>query len=356
MAFSIKSDWNANISSLFEENSNRYVINPNAYLLSGSSKISGSGVTLEVKDSEGTQQYLLTQATSPAVVLNSGSNVYYVDSVDVTAFPEGNIDFIWSITSGSDYVLTSSLDLSNPPDVVFVQGQTATLQDFSLVLGQAKTFNIRLQDATGNPFDGNACRVVFSDTLNGSIIERVDASLTGSGQGLWGVQHTPASSSYTAALNRYELFWEAQLQSGGNYFEVENSRHLFQIYGATGNIKSSDLTYCTNQDLRTNIIGINNLLSNQINDLGEMEIILNQQRLGASSLISQFLKANPQARTSRELLRQWEIHLVWEKILVNAPLFSKMASNGLALKEVQKQRYQIESAIVGPIQFLRIQD
>ena len=355
MSFNVSSDWKANIQSLFETDTNRYVKNVNAYLLSGSStKITGSSVSLKVLDANNTQQYLLTQATTPPVVLNSGTNVYYVAEVDVTAFPDGATHFVWDIEySGSSYVLSSSLSLNPSPSVIIANGETSTLQDYGVNLDSAKTYSIKLMDAIGNPYDASGgVRLVFWDSLNGSRIASPSGSLSAQGSGFYQATYTLSSSNFVADAQRYQIFWEASIGSG--FTEVQNSRQVIQVYGANPTVFSAPITYSTNDDLRKNIIGINKLLSNATYEHGEIEIMLNNKRRQASLIINRAIQANPRVLSARDLLQSWEMHEVHLSCLLDNQAFAKQASNAQLIGHIKNKIFEIKATIFGTIRSLRV--
>lgn len=347
MAFIVQSNFNSNIQSLFESDSHRYIRNVNAYLVSGSTRLTADAATLEVIDSTGVQQYFLTTVSTPAILVSS--SVYFVDSIQVDAFPAGDISLIWSLTSGStDLVLTSSISFDLAPAITIVQGQTQTIQDFKATLNQAKVFNVKLKDPLGNAVDGTQATLVLYDAINGSIVESVTGSLQGVGSGLWQCTHTLSANAYSAALDRYEAYWLA------DDLEVIGSRQRLEVYEPPSQVSAAPITYSSNEDLRKSIVGLQSLIANQVREPGEIEIILNQKRYLCSLEIHRMLQKQRSANDSQDLLKSLEIHMVWRSVTVDSMAFAKQAAvNGL-LQEIDKQINRIKSHIFGSFSVVTI--
>lgn len=342
MAFTLQSNFNDYIQGLFESDSHRYIRNANAYLISGSQKVTGSAVTLEVKDSTNTQQYFLTTVSNPAI--QTSASIYFVDAIQVDSFPAGNISLIWSVTSGStNYVLTSSVSFDLAPAVTIVQGQTQTLQDYKVTLGQPKIFSVKLQDYTGNAVDASSVQLQIYDTVDGSVAASANGSLARAGSGLYSASLTLSETDYSAGLQRYEAYWTTSLG------EVEGSRQPLAVNGPLANVKAAPTTYSTNEDLRKSIVGIQSLLTMQHRQPGEIEIALNQKRYLCSLEISAWISTRPNAIYSQDLLKSLEMTMVWRDCLIDANAFSKFAGENTQISELNKKISRIKQAIFGSV-------
>jgi len=346
MAFTLATDFTNHIQSLFENDSNRYIKHANAYMLSGSTKVTGSAVTLEVKDSTNTQRYFLTTATNPSI--QTSSSVYFVDSINVTAFPAGDIALIWAITSGStDYVLTSSVGFDLAPAITIVTGQTQTLQDFKVTLGQPKVFSVRLRDNTGNVVDASNAKIVVWDSTNGTIVNTFTASLNAVASGLWTASGTLSTNAYSPALDRYEAYWTAD--TGTGELEVQGSRQRLEVFGALSSLSAGPITYSSNEDLRKSIVGLQKIISAQVREPGEIEIVLNQKRYLCSLEIHGWIQTRPNATYSQDLLKALEINMVHRDCLVDSNAFSKFAGENTQIKEIDKKISRLKSVIFGSV-------
>lgn len=293
---------------------------------------------------------MLTTATNPKIRVSS--SIYFVDAIQVDAFPAGDISLIWSVTSGStDYVFTSSLSFDLAPAVTIVKGQTQTLQDFKVTLDQAKVFTVRLRDYTGNVVDASNAKLKIWDSEEGTIVQTFTGSLQGVGTGLWQTSGTLGSSAYSPSLARYEAYWTAD--TGTGELEVEGSRQQLQVFGSLSSLSAGPITYSSNEDLRKSIIGLSSLIAGQNREPGEIEIILNQKRFLASLEIHSWLQVRPDASYSQDLLKSLEIHLVWRDCLVDSHAFSKFAGENGQLKELDKKISRLKSAIFGSVYSLK---
>lgn len=340
----------------FDDNSDRLLKGANIWFADASTALATvmDSVVLVVKDSDATTQYTLTSVSVPAITIETPANVYTVSEIDVTGFPTGDVTLNWTGTlDGYEYDLVQTVAFDQTPDMVFVEGLTDTIEDSDVVLGASKVFTVRVRDSLNHPVDGYEVRAVFTDRQTGSVIERPDATLKALGTGLWTVTHTIAALTYSPDLDRYELSWDIQLEAGGSWFEIANSRRPLKIYGATADVTTGPLTYTTNDDIRKTIVGIDAFLADILPNQGEREILLNNKRQEASVYIHNMIK-NTRVRAKTELLGQLEAYMVYRLVLLSAHGFAKFAVNDGQLELLDKHIKRLMANIFSPIATIRI--
>jgi hypothetical protein len=355
MGVTVSSPWNVSIQSLFEQDTNRYIVGANSYITDNSSSLalSASYVSLSVKDSNNTTQYSLDANTSPYINFDPTSKQYSVDKIDVTAFPSGKINLIWDFNySGSDYILSQSVTLDKVQPITIISNASFTRQDGRITLGQAKTFSIKIQDALGNPADMDQARLTIYDGLRGSLTY-YSASLYAAGTGMYSVTHTWGIGDLFPDINRYNIWWDANLY--GSWFSVYNSQMQLQVYfPSVTNIQCAPITYSTNQDIRDTFIGISELLSKFNRKPQEIEITLNNKRVLASHTIERMIQANPKILNNPQLIKDLEMHLVWRAIIVESSQFAKFENYKDLLSEIDHTINQIKWVLCGPVGCFRI--
>lgn len=330
----------------------RYLQNANVYFVDADSGVAVEvdAITLSVVDAAETEQYLLSTVTTPAIELDDPGTVYTVDAIDVSDFPDGDITLNWTGTlDGYDYTATQTIAYNTAPDMVFVSGMTDTLADYKCVLGQAKTFSIRVVDALSNPITTNAVRGVIYDRKNAST-ETVSASLVSAGSGVWTFTHTLSSGSYAADLERYELYWEIQLSESGSYSEIRNSRVPLEVYSPLSEVTTGGLTYSTNSAIRQSVPDIDTLLAEINSNQAEREMILNRARWEASVVITEQVRSSKR-NLRRDILELWEIYEVYRDILTKAHGFSR---NDRQLEAMDKKISRLKCTLFAPISTIRV--
>lgn len=311
-------------------------------------------ITCVVADVNATTQYTLTTISTPAIELETPSNVYFVESIDVTNFADGDITLTWTgELDGTEYEDVQTVKFNAAPAMMFVSGATTTLEDFDVVLDQAKTYSVSLRDSISNVVDGYAARGVFYDTRNGAVVNTVSATLQAAGTGLWSFKTTLSTGTYYGELKRYELYWQVQKTTEGSWYEVRNSRVPLKVYSATTDVQVGVLTYSTNAVIRQTFPGIDKFLEDVVPNQGEREILLNRKRQEASFLIYEAIK-NTRARTKRDLLEMWEAYEVYRLVLLSAHSFAKFAVEDGQLKMVRSQIARIRHSIFGSVSTIRI--
>lgn len=341
---------------IFDDSNDRILQNANVFFEDSSTGLvlEMDSITLQVSDAAGVEQYTLSTVSSPAIVMEEPANVYVVDEIDVTGFPDGDISLTWTATyDGYEYTHVQTVAFENTPDMIFVTGLTDTLEDFSIVLGQAKLFTVRARDSIQNAIDGYAVRIAIVDRDNAAVKERVDATLKAAGTGLWTVSHTLTTNTYSADLDRYELYWEMQIEASGSWFEIANSRRPLKVYNLTSDIETGPLTYTSNATIRRVFPGIDRFLEDVVPNQGEREIMLNQKRSEANTLIYPFVK-NARIRARRDILELWEAYEVYRLVLLTAHAFSKFAVNDGQLALLDKQIKRIKYTVFSPISTVRV--
>jgi hypothetical protein len=344
------------VSGIFSNNSDRILKGASCFFRDSetSSNTEMDAIVLEVIDANGDSQLTITTETIPTIELESPANVYVVNEIPVDAFPDGYILLRWTGTFESvDYVFEQQVEYNEAPSMVFINGATDTLESFDVVLNSAKSFALRVVDSAQNSVDGYAVQGVFYDRSTSSVVERVDASLVGAGTGLWNFTKTLSSSSYSADLDRYEIYWRIQLTENGSWYEIQWSRHPLKVYGEATEVRTGVLSYCTNEDVRKTIPGIDAMLSDLVANQAEREILLNQKRFEASQLIGMQIK-NTRARKDREILRIWECYEVYKLILISAMGFAKFGIGDVQFKEINNQIHRIKSTLFSPISTVTI--
>ena len=272
--------------------SERHLRGANIYFIDSvtADVIEMDSVTLEIVDSEGTTQAVLYDGSVPPVVFDEVSGLYSVDSIDVSGYPSGAITLNWeNVLDGYSYTSTQTVNYQSAPSMVFVNGYTQSVNDYKVVLGQAKTLTIKLQDALSNPITSAVVRAGVLDYINGGVVEYFAASLVSAGTGIWSFTNTFNSGTYTTALRRYELFWEVNINSQG-YTEVLKSRTPLEVYGTIGSVTTGNQTNCSNQQIRETFPNIDDILTNYSANQAERELILNRARVEASILINENFK------------------------------------------------------------------
>lgn len=344
-------------SGVFSSNSNRIIKGANVFFQDADTGLATEmdSITLEVVDNDGDVQYLLTTASTPAILLEVPDNVYVVDEIDVTGFTDGDITLSWTGTyDGYEYTAEHVIAFDNAPDMVFVSGATDTLEDFSAVIDEAKTYTVRARDTLNNPIDGYNARLVFLDTRNGTVVERVDGTLQATGSGLWKVTKTLTSPTYAAELERYEVYWEMQLEEEvTTYFEITHSRHPLKVFLDSSNVTAGPMTYNTNESLRRYFPQIDKFLEDVVPNQAEREILLNQKRLEASHLVHPFIK-NARIRVKRDLIEMWEAYETYRLILLNAHAFAKFAVDDGQVEYLDRQIKRIKGTLFSPVSTVRI--
>lgn len=318
------------------------------------SLIDADSIYLTVTDSADEVQYLLTPDTLPPIETDPGP-VYSVDEIDVTGFPSGDISLVWSITDEDGYTYSSSIavEYGSHPPLVVVADQSATVQDSTFTLDEAKTLWVKVTDSQGNPIDGYDVQWVTYDTDTNSVVERVDASLSAVGSGLYSVTHTFSATDYAAELHRYEGYWRFQRVSGGIWYEISGTRQPIRVYGATTDVQAGSLAYCTPQDVRTLQPGIDSFLSANNTTPGDREILL-QSHIGVvSRRIHEQVKNSP-ARNKRELLRDWCALATALEIVSAAAAFSKQAAIDPFMRNLRKRVNRARAAVWGRHRTIRI--
>lgn len=272
--------------------------------------------------------------------------MYWVPLIDVSSFPAGNINLIWNgYISGSEVSSSININLSNAPPVNIVSGQTTTLQDNRCVLGQPKTFTTKLRDILYNPIDGAGARLVLYDAIQNVRVDTPSGSLQAPGTGLYTLTYTLQPGSFNPTLNRYLVWWEANVVGNG-FSVVPNSQQFLQVYAPLAALYAGQQTYSSNDDIRAYIANINDLLSKSNREQGEIEVLLNMKRFGASVTIGQLLMSRPGAWINPDCLKMLEIHYVWRALVVDSQAFSKMAAKDSLLKEIDKEIYKYKSSVL----------
>lgn len=311
-------------------------------------------VTLVIKDVDGNTQETLTEISVPPITLETPANVYVVSEIDVTGYPDGYISLNWTgEKDGYEYTYTTSVANNTAPDMVFVPGTTDSLEDHTVVLDEAKVFTVRLRDSLNTPIVASAARVVFYDTLNGSIIETASGTLVSAGSGLYRATVTLATGNYSPTIDRYQVYWEAKATGADTFQEVTNSRYWLKVYGATNNISTGPLTYTTNEFIRKTFPDIDSLLSKLNPNQSEREILLSNKRLEASYIIQAQVK-HARIKTNRELLNVWEAYEAYRLILISGHSFAKFAVQDGQMEAITNQIRRIRAAIFSPVQTIRI--
>jgi len=318
----------------------------------------GSGVAwddgyLAVVDSTGTLQYLLTTSTSPAITVKNGY-FYYVSEIDVTGFPSGNITLSWTATvDGYDYAKSYTVQVDPNVSLQVMADLSHQVQDSQVILDSAKQLSILLMDAAGNRYDGYACRAKVQDWRNLTLVETIDLSLVSTGSGLWSVSHTFTTANYTAALDRYEIWYEFQESDGGAWTEVEDSRMFLRVQGATNDVIAGPLSYCSPSDVRKTFPGIDKYLMAVNDSVAERDLVLLERIREASLHIDAAIK-NTQMLQKRDLLRKW---CAWEAIydiLITAHRFAQFGIADDQLKEIRRKIAKTRVAIFGHSAFIRV--
>ena len=344
------------VDGLFSDSSDRTLKGANVFFTDASTLINSvmDVVYCVVTDANGDTQYTLTPVSTPAIELETPANVYYVEEIDVTSFPDGDITLTWTGNlDGYTYTDTQTIKFNSAPAMVFVSGQTDTLEDFNVVLGQPKTFTCKLRDSLNNVVDSYATRLAFYDRLTGSIKEYVSGTLKAAGSGYWYVTHTLNSVDYAATIDRYEVVWQYQSSSGSAWYEVKNSRQELQIYTEVTDVQVGPITYCTNSYIRTLFPGIDGFLEDLNPNQAEREILLNAKREEVSARIYATVK-NSRARAKRDLLKTWEAYEVYRSLLVSAHAFAKFAVEDTQIRQIDKMIQRIRYSIFGSVSTLRI--
>lgn len=340
------------ITGLFSNSDDRILADANIYFVDSGTmnNTEMDSVVLLVKDSSGATQYTLTEQSTPAIDKDT-SNLYSVEEIDVSAFPDGDITLEWTGTLDSvDYNLTQTISYNTAPDMVFVNGETDTLPEFTFVLEQAKTLTLKTINSVGVPVDGYAVRLAIADTdTTGTTY--YDATNTSTG--VYTVSVTLSATTFYASTDRYEIYWVIQLSNNGTWYEVANSRVPVIIYGETCSVQTGPITYSSNESIRRLHPGIDAFLSDVVSNQGEREIRLNTARISASALIEPFIK-NSRARYKKNLLEQWEAAEVYRDLLINAHAFAKFGGGDEQLKALDKKIGRIKAALFGPIQTFAI--
>ena len=305
-------------------------------------------VTLTIEDSEGTTQAVLYDVSVPPVVFDDVSGLYSVDSIDVSGYPSGDITLNWEGTlDGYSYTSTQTVNYQSAPSMVFVNGYTQSVNDYKVVLGQAKTLTIKLQDALSNPITTASVRAGVLDYINGGVVEYFSASLVSAGTGIWSFTNTFNSGTYTSALRRYELFWEVNIASQG-YTEVLKSRTPLEVYGTIGSVTTGNQTNCSNQQIRETFPNIDELLTNYSPNQAERELILNRARVEASILINENFK-NTRHSKNVALLEILEVYSVYRDLLLKSHSFANFAINDGQLKLLNTKIAEIYNKLNGTI-------
>jgi hypothetical protein len=338
----------------FDSNDNRYLTNVSAYLFDTVNEVNieVAAVTLTVTDSEDQDQYLLTVLSTPSIEIDAAF-VYSVDQIDVSDFPSGDITLTWTFeVDSTDYTYTQTVSFEQAPPMVFISGQTATLQDNYIVLDQAKTFTVRISDSLGNPIDGYSAELVIWDKSNATSTE-IAAELSSAGSGLWTAAYTPSSSTFNGGLDRYEIYWLVKITEGSAWTEVYGSRQSVVTYLPSSGISTGPICYNTNQSLREAFPGVDNFLSQLAVTQGEREILLNRKRLEASSIIETKIRNHHKKinRYALELLANYETYRL---ILLSAHSFAKFAVKDSQLAEMNKAIARLYSSLFGNISTIRI--
>jgi hypothetical protein len=342
------------VDGIFDDSDTRYIKGANVYFVDSDTGLGTQmdSISCVVTDSEGTTQYTLTTVSTPAIEVEVPAYAYVIDEIDVDGFPDGYITLAWTGTlDGYDYTHSQSVTLGEAPAMVFMTGATDTLEDFNVVLGQEKTYTVRVVDSLNNPTDGVAVRASFWDTDSGARVENVTA--TKKSTGLYYITKTIDTDLYSPDLDRYEIDWEIQLTDSGSWFTIYHARHKLYVYNSTTDVQAGPLTYSTNESIRKTFPGIDRLLEALVPNQGEREILLNQKRHEASTLIYPFIK-NARVRKNRNLIEIWEAYEAYRLIILDAHSFAKFAVGDGQLELLDKQIKRIKQTLFSPVSTVRI--
>lgn len=284
--------------------------------------------------------------TTETDVSNTDGYIYYIDEIDVTGYPSGDITLTWVMTKGdSELTHDQVIEYSSPVDINLTADVIASRTNLNVSLDTIHQFNIVLQDDAGNRVDANGARIVFYDTTGSAIVETVSATGTGNGSGLFSVSHTLSSSLYSASLDRYQIYWEYQLTSGSNYTTVNDSLEYIQIYGSPGELGSGSLGYCTVTDVRTNYPFIDQYLSAYQTKQGEREIILQKAIYNVSQELDRQVK---DLKVNRNILEQWcALQVVIDIITGFGPAMGRFQDSNLQIKHLKQKLFRIKQSILG---------
>ena len=344
------------VDGVFSDSSNRILKGANCFFEDSST---GANVEMDsiycvVSDITNATQYTLTEVSTPPIQLEIPTNVYYIDEIDVTNFRDGDITLSWvGEIDGYEYTDTQTVKFNTAPDMIFVSGQTDTLEDFDVVLAQPKTFSCKIRDAVNNPVDGYATRLAIYDRHTTSITEYVAGSLKATGSGYWSVTKTFTSTNYSGSLDRYEIYWLYQSSDGAAWVEIKNSRQKLRIYSEVTDVQVGPITYSTNSIIRQTFPGVDRFLEDVAPNQAEREMLLNRKREEVSQRIYQQIKNSP-ARTKRELLATWEAYEVYRTLLLTAHAFAKFAVKDNQLRELDRMIIRIRDSIFGSVSTVRV--
>jgi len=287
------------VDSNFSDNNTATIKGANVTFLSGGVGTQMDAVYLEVIDSEGTIT-TLTEAGNPPIYFSGAS--YFVDSIDITGYPDGNISLIWTgELSSTDYVLSSSIAYGNTVAPIVLAGIEYTTHDATARQNTNKTYSIRLQDRNGVFVDGNAARFEFRDRLDTNrLVTTVSASLHTTGSGLWTTTYNHPESIIEQGVQRYEIVWFHQLLAGGSFYEVQGSRHFLTVTGDSISVETAPLAFCDVQDVRTVFPNIDKYLLPLDKSLANRNLLL-QNKIYEVSLDIDYKTRNREPRHTKQM-------------------------------------------------------
>ena len=170
---------------------------------------------------------------------------------------------------------------------------------------------------------------------------------------MWNFTHTLSSGTYSAALNRYEIFWEVQLEAAGGWLEIRDSRADLLIYGELSNTTTGGLSHTTNAALRLTFPDLDSVLSSITGKAADRELILNSARHDAAVLISENVH-NSKKQHNSELLKQLENYEVYRDVLMKAHGFAKFSIADGQLEHIDKKIKRIKNILFAGVGTIRI--
>jgi len=216
-------------------------------------------IYLAVEDSLG-DVVTITDSTIPAITTTGYS--YRVEEIDVTGYPTGDITLTWTgELDGYEHTRAYTVAYGTTSNIVVIPGLTATTTDTSVRQDTDTKLYIKLQDLNGNAVDGYGVRARFRDRINNSVVVHTEvATLEATGSGLWSISYDFDSAIFSTGTDRYEIYWEYQLEDGDSWREVANSHHLLSVNADGTSLTTAPLAYCSEQDVRTILPSIDKYL------------------------------------------------------------------------------------------------